>query len=432
MVPGRSLSLNRAAQCLRLAFLLPVGLFTLFLAAANLQGEERGFPVPGVPYGLAHDGQYFWFTELSGRKLYRADSKGRMQAYFYGNRYLYGIRYSPFDGYIYAGSREAFYRYSPVTGKQLDRLSVKVDRVAGIAFGPGVLYLLEKGTGKVHVYSPDSGRILYSGSTGLPEARDIAYYRGQLWVTRGNSGMIHRFDPSSFRPTGSLEAPSRKLRGLTFVKGELWIIHRDNLRLEPVFFSEGPNFIAGQEQNRSVLYRLTYDNQQKRTLIVVLPASGRGQRVGSPMLSGDYEITYLADNTRVVLIRPRGKQNREIEFRVPVALRSVHYLFPAEEAPDRMNQQGCFVAVNQGILKQSPDCRPLYRKENGPPFPGPSRPMQNSLEYLDSVHDLELLRIPEGSEPNIVFSVDQFDSSLTLDDLRPENANLEIYLELDN
>ncbi|HBS05695.1 MAG TPA: hypothetical protein DEA96_12065 [Leptospiraceae bacterium] len=406
-------------------------LWILLTALTGLPAEERGFPVPGVPYGLAHDGNHFWFTELSGRKLYRTDSRGRMQAYFYGNRYLYGIRFSPFDGYIYAGSRGAFYRYNPITGKQMDRLSVPVERVAGLAFGPGVIYLLEKGNGKVYVYSPDSGRILYSGDTGLKEARDIAFYRGQLWITEGDQGMIHRFDPSSFRRTGRLEAPSKTLRGLTFVKGELWIIDRDQLRLEPVFFSEGPNFIAGQEQNRSLLYRISWDRNLDRTLVVVLPASGRGQRVGSPMLSGNFDVTYLSDGTRVVLIRPGRSTSSKLEFRVPIALRSVDYLFSREDSPELINRKGCFIDVKQGIIEQKPVCRPLYKKGQEPAIPGPREILDSGVRFLDSVHDLELLRIPEGSNPAIVYSVDDFDPSQDLDDLRPENVQLEIFLETD-
>ncbi|MEQ8353333.1 MAG: hypothetical protein RH862_17795 [Leptospiraceae bacterium] len=406
-------------------------LIALAFLATGLSAEERGFPIPGVPYGLAHDGQYFWFTELSGRKIYRADDKGRMQAYFYGNRYLYGIRYSPFDGYIYAGSRNAFYRYSPVTGKQMDRLSVPVDRVAGMAFGPGVVYLLEKGNGKVHVYSPDSGRILYSGQTGINEARDIAFYRGQIWITDGQQGMIHRFNPETFKRTGSLEAPSRVLRGLTFVKGELWIVHRDRLRLEPVFFSEGPNFIAGQEEHRSILYRISWNRQMNRTLVVVLPASGRGQRVGSPMITGGFTVTYLSDGTRVVVIQPGKASSNRLEFKVPVALRSIHYLYQDEEAPERIEQKGCFVDVREGRIEQVPQCRILYKKDREPAVPGPGKALDGGVQFLDSVHDLELLRIPEDSNPSIVYSVDEFEPSLSLDDLRPENVELELFLEVD-
>ncbi|MBI39050.1 MAG: hypothetical protein CMF59_05585 [Leptospiraceae bacterium] len=408
---------------------VPCSLLLFFLSLASLAAEERGFPVPGVPYGLAHDGDHFWFTELSGRKIYRADSKGRMQAYFYGNRYLYGIRYSPFDGYIYAGSRQAFYRYNPITGKQMDRLAVPVDRVAGLAFGPGVVYLLQKGTGKIHVYSLDSGRVLYSGETGLKEARDIAFYRGQLWVTEGDEGMIHRFDPGSFRKTGRLEAPSKTLRGLTFVKGELWIIDRDRLRLEPVFFSEGPNFIAGQEQNRSLLYRIAWDRNLNRTLVVVLPASGRGQRVGSPMLSGNYDVTYLTDGTRVVVVAPGRTNAASLEFRVPIALRSVDYLYQEDESPQRTSQKGCFVDVKQGRIEQQPVCRTMYKKDREPAVPGPREVLDGGIRFLDSVHDLELLRIPQDSNPAIVYSVAGFDPDLELDDLRAENVQLELFLE---
>ncbi|MCB1169650.1 MAG: hypothetical protein KDK25_04920 [Leptospiraceae bacterium] len=407
----------------------------LLLAAPLFAEPSDGFPVPGVPYGLAHDGEYFWFTELTGRKLYRADSKGRIQAYFYGNRYLYGIRFSPYDGYIYAGSRNCFYRYSPVTGKQLDRLSVPVDRVAGLAFGPGVIYLLEKGSGKVHVYSPDSGRILYSGSTGLKKARDIAFYRGQIWITEGDTGLIHRFDPDGFRPTGSLEAPSQTLRGLAFVKGELWILDRDRLRLEPVFFSEGPNFIAGQEKNHSLVYRISWKELKDRALVVVLPASGRGQRVGSPQLSGKYQITYLADGTRVVLIRSATSgASGAVEFRIPISLRSVHYLFQKSEAPEKKEKKGCYVPVAQGLIQTNAlNCRTLYQRGREPTIPGPPGIVDGgrSVEFLDSVRDLELLRIPPDIRPGVVYSVGRFDPSMSLDDLTPENTPTEIYMELE-
>lgn len=422
MIPARSLRLLLSAI---VAFLL--------LADPSLSDQDRGFPVPGVPYGLAHDGQFFWFTELTGRKLYRADSRGRLQSYFYGNRYIYGIRYSPYDGYIYAGSRQCYYRYNPITGKQMDRISVPVDRVAGIAFGPGVLYFLEKGNGKVHVYSPDAGRVLYTGSTGIREARDIAFHRGQIWITEGNTGLIHRFEPDGFQPTGSLEAPSRTLRGLTFVNGELWILDRDGLRLEPVFFSEGPNFIAGQEKNHSLLYRVKRSNDQK-TLLILLPASNRGQRAGSPLLSGNYDVSYLSDGTRIVIIPPlpEGAGPSEIEFRLPVSLRSVHYLYGAEDAPKRTEQQGCYVPVKQGPVDMDAlECRNLYQKEREPVIPGPAETVAGgrSMEFLDSVHDLELIRIPQEAQASLIFTVDEFRSSLSLNDLTPAGAALEVYLQ---
>lgn len=410
-------------------------IFAALLFAFPIAAETTGFPVPGIPYGLTHDGQDFWFTELSGRKLYRADTKGRLQGHFYGNRYIYGIRFSPFDGYIYAGSRNAIFRYSPITGKQVDRLSVKVDRVAGIAFGPGVIYLLEKGNGKVHVYNPETGRIAYSGETHMPEARDIAFYRGQLWITDGASGSIQRFDPGTFQLTGSLEAPCAQLRGLAFVRGELWILNRDTLRLESLFFSEGPYFIAGQEKNRSLLYRIHWQ-QSNRALAVVLPSSSRSQRVGNPMLSSgkNWEVTYLADSTRVLILRPDGTQKSGIlEFRIPVALRSVNYLFRNDSLPTKVDRDGCDVNAQTGPIdwKKNLKCHDLYRIDSDPLIPGPpGQTSQGSTTmFKDSVNDFELIRLPQGVSPSLLFSVAGFRAGLTLDDLSPESAKVEIFME---
>ncbi len=249
-------------------------------------GAEEVPTVSRTPSGLTHDGTNFWYSDPRERRVYRIPPLGRAASYFVGNIRLYGIQFNPADGHVYLGSSKRLLKINPVTGGVAESISVPVSRVAGIAFGPGTWYLLEKGRGIVHFYSPELGRVIDTMRTGRKELRDIAVFRGNIWMTDGKTGVIYRYRAENKTLTGSVRGPAAKMRGLAFRRGQLWIINRGRGVIERLPYSETDHYIVSGESRYLVRVKVSMKipgglARKDGHVIVLQPPTTTVQRPGA-------------------------------------------------------------------------------------------------------------------------------------------------------
>ncbi|MBX7058092.1 MAG: hypothetical protein K1X75_08485 [Leptospirales bacterium] len=324
-----------ASTSLLIQALLPVD-----LAARRPAVEE--YPAPFTPYGLAYDGGNFWYSDIRAQQIVRiplAGSNAQPQRVSMGDRRLYGMAFNPWDGSLYLGVENGALRISPLSGGIDARLRLPVSRVAGIAFGPDLWYLLEKGKGIIHLYDPQLQRTISQLHTGRPELRDITYYRESLWATDAERDLVLRLSPGDGALTGSLVTPASGPRGLTFADGQLWVVFRGTNTLQRVSFAEQRYFILSGEERYRIRVRLRFQSPESGVqgrIIVLQPPNTSNQQVSGvrAITPGWENRDFTASGERVFEMRRRTTGAVEFEYEFNAAVRNIRYLIPPDFRPE--------------------------------------------------------------------------------------------------
>jgi len=311
------------------------------LTAQSRRVEE--LPASRTPYGITYDGNNFWYNDPRTKRIYQVSPRGRVRSYLLGNIRMYGLAFNRETGRLYMGSRRRLVLINPVTGNREDSVRLPMARVAGVAFGPGVWYILEKGTGDIHYYDPELGRVISSIRTGNRELRDIAFHRGNLWTADGKNGVIYRYNATDKTLTGSLRAPVDKLRGLCFRDGQLWIVNRPRHSLNRLPFSETAAYtLSGERRYRvDVTVRFTAPPLAKGHVIVLYPPRTPAQKFYDVNFnrSGPWKNRYyLASGTRVfsrVLSGGTGSVRMSFRYDFGVTRGAARYFIPRSYKPGR-------------------------------------------------------------------------------------------------
>ncbi len=303
--------------------------------------KER-IPTAGQPYGIAYDGENFWYSEVQTHKITRIPPSGRAQSYSLGSHKILGITYNPSDGRIYAGSEKSLIVINPVTGAVDSHIPMPVEEIAGCVITSSIWYLLEKGTGRVLFYDPALKRVSGRLETGHPEAKDIALYRGTLWIS-DISGTIHRYSLSSSSLTGTLQGPADSLRGLCFVEGQLWIVNRQGQSLQRLPYTETDFYITSGEIKylMKVKISISIAPSSRGSLIVLLPPNTQSQKIRSfrSLEDGWNDRSFTVSGERV-LARPAGEATSRAltaRYECIVTMQNVRYLVPENFRPGQEN-----------------------------------------------------------------------------------------------
>ena len=305
-------------------------------AHSQVRRRLEEWPAPIAPYGITYDGTNFWYSDGQSRKIVRIPPSGRPDTFFIGNRKIFGISFNGTDGHIYAGSEGHLLRINPVAGGVEEGVSIPLPEIAGAAFGPGIWYVLEKGTGKIHLFDPSLGRILSSFDTGHTDARDIALYRGYLWVSDGESGIIFRFRASDGRRSGSLRGSVKNLRGLCFAEGQLWVVNRDEKKIQRMPYTETDRFIAGGEKRYMVHVSMTFQvpATMNGRVLILQPPNSEAQKARSvrALTAGWNDRTFTSSGERAFSREFGEKDNRNVSFEYEclILVQNVRYFVPED------------------------------------------------------------------------------------------------------
>lgn len=302
----------------------------LFVSAPFAQGRDE-YAAPGRPYGLTYDGANFWYSDPSARKVVKLSDTGRPRGFYLGNRKIYGIQFNPEDGHVYVGSERKILKIHPISGGIAGTISVKVSRVAGIALGPDIWYLLEKGTGIVHYFDPRLQRVISSFETGITEARDVFLNGNALWVTDGKGGAIHRFDLTNKRMTGIVQGPVPEMRGISFNRSQLWIINRKKQIIQRLPFLESEQYIASGEQKYRLLVKVSLTlppGMNTGQVVILQPPNSPHQRVSSLRAKDRSwkDFNFLGSGARVFARKVTAQRALNFEYECTITARNVRYL----------------------------------------------------------------------------------------------------------
>ena len=310
------------------------------------QGREE-YPAPGRPYGLTYDGANFWYSDPASRRVVRVPDSGPPQGFYLGNRKIYGIQFNPDDGHVYVGSERKILRIHPISGGIAGQIPVKVERVAGMAFGGNLWYLVEKGTGIVYFFDPNLQRNISSFETGVQEARDIFLNGSAIWITDGKGGAIYRFNIETKRMTGIVQGPVPEMRGLSFNRSQLWIINRRKQIIQRLPFSESERYISSGEEKYRVLVKVTMTlppNTNAGNVVILQPPNSEHQRVSSLRFKDRAwsDFNFLGSGARVFArkLAPTTPRTLNFEYECTLTARNVRYLVPTGQvfAPEELAQ----------------------------------------------------------------------------------------------
>lgn len=326
------------------------------------QGREE-YPAPGRPYGLTYDGAHFWYSEPATRKVVRLSDTGRPQGFYLGNRKIYGIQFNPEDGHVYVGSERNILKVHPISGQLAGQIPVKVDRVAGIALGPDLWYLLEKGTGVVYFFDPRLQRNISSFETGLKDGMDVFLNGNALWITDGKTGAIHRFDLQKRKMTGIVQGPTPEMRGISFNRSQLWIINRKKQIIQRLPFLESEQYIASGEEKYRLLVKIALSLPaalNSGNIVILQPPNSPHQRV-TALRAQDRkwkDFNFLGSGQRVFALPVTAATPRSLnfEFECTITARNVRYLVGSGQAFDREELAGSparfFFTGSNGALNE--------------------------------------------------------------------------------
>ena len=296
------------------------------LAAQRSEVRREEIPAPFLPYGLAYDGASFWYSDLRSRSVVRVPltSGGgeRPRRFSVGNRRIYGLDYELRSASLYLGVERGLLRINPLSGGVEQSIPIPdVPRVAGVAFGPDLWYLLEKGAGVIHYYDPELGRVISRLQTGRPELRDVTYYRNNLWATDAGEGLILRYNPDTKELSGALKGPHQDLRGIAFADGQLWMVYRGRNSLLRVPYTEDRFYLASGEQRYRVRVRVRFRIPPEGAggrVIVLQPPNTVSQRVRGvrAITPGWTNRSFLASGERVFELGRAAPGGGRIRVRV--------------------------------------------------------------------------------------------------------------------
>lgn len=291
------------------------------------QELKESYSARGQAYGLTYDGQNFWYSEPTTRKVFRIDAAGRAQGFYLGNRQIYGLQFNVADGLIYVGAEKELLKVNPSTGSVVGRLPVPLEKIAGLDFGNNFFYLLEKDTGIIHFYDPGLGRIVSSYSTGVKDARDLTINRGAFWITDGRKGQILRFHIEERKLTGSIRAPD-EARGLSFTRNQLWVVNRSRQTIERLSYSDSPFYITSGEVRHRVRIQLTFSLPAASTVHVVQAASSVYQTVRNVKSGNDaFREGYLPSGQKSFRAS-LGPGSHTFSYECLITARNANYLVP--------------------------------------------------------------------------------------------------------
>ena len=320
----------------------------LFPSCRPAEAQSRNveeLPADVGAYGLTYDGTSFWYSNPRTRRVYRVTRSARTSGYFVGNIRMYGMGYNPLDGFIYLGSSRRLIRINPATGAIENSIPVPVERVAGIAFGNDVWYLLEKGTGTIYFYNPELGRNIDSLITRKPELRDLAASRGYLWASDGKSGIIYRYRIEDRSLAGSISGPTRELRGLCFREGQLWVIRRGKsvVDIKRLPYTENDHYIISGEKTYKVRVKLSVRlPPRKRSGFLIVPQPPRNltqtpRGIKTPDNSWSKRFSIASGErvfSRKIPASPAGGEKIEFAYEYRVTLNNIRFFLPKDFRPE--------------------------------------------------------------------------------------------------
>jgi|JI10StandDraft_1071094.scaffolds.fasta_scaffold118387_3 streptogramin lyase len=325
-------------------------LFTLILIPLFSQ-EQREYPISDKAYGIAWDGTYLYYLDSDRRAIIRFLENGEQEVFNLGLANMKGISFDSKEGRLLVTAPKVILKLDPNTGGVVERITIPLTHVGGIAAVDGSYYLLDLETGKIRFMDKASGMLVGGFLTDRSSPRDIAYGKESVWVSDSSNGSVYRYNPNNGRITGSIQAPANEIRGILFTGAKLWVVDRSSKQIRSIPFVETDRFISSGETEISISYKLYYTlpdiSLAKSEIAILQPPTNELQRIRNleADIKGFRNSTMNRSrslNKKLDFTQDRGNQVTTLNFQVRISNTTYYiddrFLKRKEAIPDELDR----------------------------------------------------------------------------------------------
>ncbi len=298
-------------------------LFFQLFSFALFSQESKQYNLTDKAYGLAWDGQNFWFIDTNRRALIKINEIGEQEIFNLGLANLRGISFDQREGRILVVAPKLILKIDPNTGGITDKVAVPVQNLAGIASVGNFYYLLDLDNAKVQIFDKASNFLVGGFFTDRTRPRDLCYGRDSIWISDSSDNSIYRYDVKSGKITGSIKTNLKSIRGVILSGSKLWVVDRDNHEIKNIPFVETERFIASGEEEYtlevSLKFKIDTVSISKAQIAIMHPPSNEGQRIRSVKFTdATYKPAFIQRNRvhlkKMSIEDATGEQNLKYKF----------------------------------------------------------------------------------------------------------------------